>query len=134
LKFIETASPAASSAGELIFDPDESRASECERRCEEAPSKFAVDCAIMFVLMTIRFVRESSPCGATLRSLPCCTPVYRLRTETLERYSCGHFLKRLNLIRVKRESGDGIAHFQLIPGMGKTPYIIRAAFRVKVAA
>jgi hypothetical protein len=50
---METASPAASSAGEVILEPDESRARDCERRCEDCSNCVAADCAVVFVLMTI---------------------------------------------------------------------------------
>ena len=50
---METASPAESSAGEVIFEPDESRARDCESFCEDFHNCVAADCAVMFVFMTI---------------------------------------------------------------------------------
>jgi len=50
---METARPALSSAGELIFDPDDNRASDWLNRALDCPSNPAVVCADMFVFMTI---------------------------------------------------------------------------------
>jgi hypothetical protein len=52
-KFIETASPALSSAGEVIFEPEDKRASDMLKAELDCSSKEAVVCADMFVLITI---------------------------------------------------------------------------------
>jgi hypothetical protein len=52
-KFIETARPALSSAGELIFDPEDKRASDMLNAELDCSSNDAVDCADMFVFITI---------------------------------------------------------------------------------
>ncbi|MFO1475823.1 MAG: hypothetical protein U1F98_04125 [Verrucomicrobiota bacterium] len=61
--FIETARPALSSAGEVIFEPEDSLARDLLNSELEAPSKPALVCADMFVLMTILTPSMSHPCG-----------------------------------------------------------------------
>jgi len=53
VRFIETAKPALSSAGEVIFDPEDKRASEALNLELDCPNNCAVDCADMFVFITI---------------------------------------------------------------------------------
>jgi hypothetical protein len=50
---METAKPAESSDGETTFEPEDKRASDWLNLALEAPSRLAVCCADVFVLMTI---------------------------------------------------------------------------------
>src|SRR3569833_496240 len=50
---METARPAESSDGEFTFEPEDKRASDWLNLVLDAPSRFAVVCADVFVLMTI---------------------------------------------------------------------------------
>ena len=58
---IDTANPAASSSGDTILDPDDRRANDLASFDEESDRSRALDCADVFVLMTIalsvRYVR-----------------------------------------------------------------------------
>jgi len=60
-KFIETAKPALSSAGEVIFEPEDKRASDWLNMELDWASNVAVDCADMFVLITITNSFRESP-------------------------------------------------------------------------
>jgi hypothetical protein len=53
VKRIETAKPALSSDGEVTFEPEDKRASDLLNLELEAPSRLAVVCADVLVLMTI---------------------------------------------------------------------------------
>src|SRR5438477_12536112 len=53
VRFIETARPALSSDGETTFEPEDRRASDLLNIALELPSKLAVVCADVLVLMTI---------------------------------------------------------------------------------
>jgi hypothetical protein len=59
--FIETARPALSSSGEVIFEPDDRRARDLLNIVLEAWSNVALDCADVFVLMTILTPSMSHP-------------------------------------------------------------------------
>jgi hypothetical protein len=59
--FIDTARPALSSAGEVIFEPDERRARDLLNMLLDALSNVALDCADVFVLMTILTPSMSHP-------------------------------------------------------------------------
>jgi hypothetical protein len=50
---METANPAESSEGEITFEPEDKRASDLLRFELDVPSKLAVCCADVLVLMTI---------------------------------------------------------------------------------
>jgi hypothetical protein len=89
---METARPALSSAGELIFDPDDNRASDWLNRALDCPSNPAVVCADMFVFMTILltpslshpfrgfwFCTASLPFGGPLKRRPPVIPSGCLR-------------------------------------------------------
>jgi hypothetical protein len=52
----DTAKPAASSSGETILEPEESRASDLDNMLEDSASKRALLWADMFVLITIRLL------------------------------------------------------------------------------
>ena len=54
-KRMETASPAASSSGETIFEPEERRASDLASMEEDSASRRALLCAEVLVLMTMLF-------------------------------------------------------------------------------
>src|ERR1039457_923891 len=70
--FIETASPALSSAGEVIREPEDNRASDWLNMEEECMSRVALLCADRFVLMTITLIRESPPLrGIDFARRPC---------------------------------------------------------------
>jgi len=53
---METAKPAASSAGEVIFEPEDKRASDLANIAEESESKRALVRADIFVLITIKLL------------------------------------------------------------------------------
>jgi hypothetical protein len=53
VKRIETAKPAESSDGETTFEPEDKRASDWLNLLLDMPSKLAVVCADVLVLMTI---------------------------------------------------------------------------------
>jgi hypothetical protein len=55
-KRMDTAKPAASSSGEVIFDPDDNRDNDLANRAEDSPSWRAPLWADMFVLITIRLL------------------------------------------------------------------------------
>src|ERR1035438_8169045 len=75
LSFIETAKPALSEAGEVIFDPDDRRWSDWLKLAEDCISSVAAFCADRFVLMTItNSLRESPREG----HLICATSVLRV--------------------------------------------------------
>jgi hypothetical protein len=61
LSFIETAKPALSSAGEVIFDPDDNRARDWLNIFEDCCSSEALLCADRFVLITIITLSVSRP-------------------------------------------------------------------------
>src|ERR1035438_4367758 len=75
LSFIETAKPALSEAGEVIFDPDDRRWSDWLKLLEECISSVAVFCAWRFVLMTITNSFRESPREG---HLICATSVLRV--------------------------------------------------------
>jgi len=60
-KFIETAKPALSSAGEVIFEPEDKRASDWLNMALDWASNVAVDCADVFVFITIITLSVSRP-------------------------------------------------------------------------
>jgi hypothetical protein len=72
VKFIETAKPALSSAGETTFEPEDKRASEALNLELDCPSNCAVACADVLVLMTITAdsFHESPLAGFRLRDIP----------------------------------------------------------------
>src|SRR5688572_5996819 len=57
-KRMETARPAASSSAEMIFEPEDKRASDLLSIEEDSESKRALLCAEMLVLMTIQSFRR----------------------------------------------------------------------------
>ena len=61
VNFIETAKPALSEAGEVIFDPDDRRWSDWLNAVEDCISSEAAFCADRFVLMTITYSFHESP-------------------------------------------------------------------------
>ena len=73
--FIETANPALSSAGEVIFDPEDRRASDWLKLVEDCIRSVDAFCACRFVLMTITTLSVSRP-GRGI--LICATSVLRV--------------------------------------------------------
>jgi hypothetical protein len=61
VNFIETAKPALSSAGEVIFDPEDNRASDWLRLLEDCMSNDEAFIAARLVLMTITYSFRESP-------------------------------------------------------------------------
>src|ERR1019366_7793370 len=59
--FIETAKPALSFAGEVIFDPEDNRASDWLNLLEDCIRSVDAFCACRFVLMTITYSFRESP-------------------------------------------------------------------------
>ena len=108
---METAKPAGSSAGEVIWEPDDKRCRDWLKAAEDCISCEAAFCADMFVLMTItNSFRESPPGGAfdlhdihvagrPFNGRPAVVP--RQLLEAADRLSCdttliGTILPRLN--------------------------------------
>jgi hypothetical protein len=58
---MDTAKPALSSAGEVIFEPEDKRASDLLNMALDWLNKVAVVCADMFVLITITNSFRESP-------------------------------------------------------------------------
>src|ERR1700723_2945229 len=75
-KLRETARPALSSAGEVIFEPEDKRASDCCSAALDWLNSVAVFIAAVFVLTTIPIIysfRESPRVGPFLLTQhPCC--------------------------------------------------------------
>jgi hypothetical protein len=70
--FIETANPALSSAGEVIFEPEDKRARDLLNMALDCPSNVALDCADVFVFMTITDSFHESPlAGFCITRHPC---------------------------------------------------------------
>ena len=65
-KFNDTAKPAASSAGVVIFDPEDKRASDLANIVEDCASKLALLWADIFVLITMTNSFRESPCEGLL--------------------------------------------------------------------
>ena len=83
---METASPAASSAGEVIFEPEDKRASDLASMLEESASKLALLNADMFVLITMITLSVSHPVRGYFWVL--CAIHYAWRTfEGVHRFS-----------------------------------------------
>src|SRR5580693_6211276 len=61
VNFIETARPALSSAGEVIFEPEDRRSKEALKLLWDCISSVAAFCADRFVLMTITNSFRESP-------------------------------------------------------------------------
>src|SRR5581483_1601259 len=70
VNFIETAKPALSSAGEVIFEPEDKRASDWLNMVDECSNSEALLCADRLVLMTIT-LSVSSPRRAFVARHPC---------------------------------------------------------------
>ena len=60
-RFMDTAKPALSSAGEVILEPEDRRASDLLNKLLDWLNKVAVVCADMFVLITITNSFRESP-------------------------------------------------------------------------
>jgi hypothetical protein len=70
---METAKPALSSAGEVTFEPEDKRASDWLNMALDWASNVAVDCADMFVFITILTLSVSRPVkGIDFAQHPCC--------------------------------------------------------------
>lgn len=67
---MDTANPAASSSGETIFDPEESRAKDLASNAEDSERSRAPLFADVLVLMTINFFHECPAKGGKTASLP----------------------------------------------------------------
>jgi hypothetical protein len=76
VNFMETAKPALSEAGEVIFDPDDRRWSDWLKLAEDCMSSEAAFCADRFVLMTITNSFRESPREG---HLICATSMSRVR-------------------------------------------------------
>src|SRR5450432_4587996 len=74
--FIETAKPALSSAGEVIFEPEDSRCRDWLKLLWDCISSVAAFCADRFVLMTITNSFRESPREG---HLICATSMLRVR-------------------------------------------------------
>src|ERR1700750_1460718 len=73
VNFIETAKPALSAAGEVIFDPEDRRESDWLNLLEDCIRSAEAFCACRFVLMTITYsFLESPPEGHCFAQHPCC--------------------------------------------------------------
>ena len=80
--FIETAKPALSSAGEVIFEPDDNRASDWLNLVEDCMSSVALPCADRFVLITITNSFRESPREGHLICATSMSRVLQLKGET----------------------------------------------------
>jgi hypothetical protein len=80
--FIETARPALSSAGEVIFEPDDRRWRDWLRFAEDCISSEAAFCADRFVLMTITNSFRESPREGHLICATSMSRVFQFKGET----------------------------------------------------
>src|SRR5579885_1164475 len=80
--FMETARPALSSAGEVIFEPDERRCKDALRFAWECISSVAAFCADRLVLITIYTLSVSCPGRGVVLCATSGLRTFRLMGET----------------------------------------------------
>jgi hypothetical protein len=81
LSFIETAKPALSSAGEVIFDPEDNRASDWLKLLEDCISNDEAFIAARLVLMTICYSFRELPREGHLICATSMLRVFQLRAK-----------------------------------------------------